>query len=1641
MEISLVLKYENEQGEIVSCVLNGEEVIIPNFKYEATRMAGAPTISFSIKNAQLLDEFWNDTMFVEFRGEKYYLAHIPSSSLSNEDGIYTHEVEMVSERAALDNVYFYDVVSDDTEDDRPASNSSEVTFHGTIEEFVERMNSSLQYAKLQTKNEDGTYSGYQVVIDGDVESESKLLAFKNETMSSVLQTIYQTYNLPYYFIGKEIHIGYESEIISTVFEYGVDDALLSIEKENSNNKVINRCTGYGSSDNLPYFYPNSTPLGNIGVEFTGDEITSATIEDGNKFSGNSLLENTLTYSELYSNRPNGVSYGYWINGVGTTDLLAPFADIKEISAKTKGVGVFAIINTANDNFEGQRNINIRFSIKIDHIAGSNAVAIQKYKDKLIVELGSVHLFYNGGKSQALNNYTVNKEDDGKYFVSINYNIREGNTYKIECYPVVTVPNLSTNEYIELSHGVTCDLKVNMEVTYANNDSYVVGYGWAYTDANGEQKVQSLSNIGVVVKGTPNVGDTLKFNLIGRRLPNQGALMPSIFRQTMGKERFYNATNGTYEGYVFPNPYVEGQPKEYIKEFADIKPTITGMLNDEDIPIDRFLDFEYDDNDDNEVEEIDDELIVKHPYFFAKLPKLGFNLFEHASENGEMTISMTSGNCGACNFVIAVDTQQEGKFINTVQVGSNGRPLKDENGNVVCGRKYYQPPLDSAQPEQNDTTNNEVWIALKKEDETYGMQMPFREKTVDANGDTIETSILPSVEDTFVILNINLPENFISAAEERLDKAILDYMLENNQEKFSYSIDFSRIYLQEHPEILAQLTENARIQIKYNDRIYEQFVSSFSYNVDSTALPEIKVELAEKLELYESPIDRAMTEMGYAFGEMLSALNVPAQCLPYFIRKDVEDTAYRKITFREGAEFGRYESGAIGTGGAISIDGNGNSIAEFDYLNVRKKATFTELTIQELKNIGGQLILSPAAMQCSRAIKLENGNYRCYFEKSNDVGDEVLQEFIVGDLARCQTLNLKYSRYYWREVVGVGDDYIDLSATSCDPSITNDEPLAGDTIVSLGNISDTTRQAAIILSAYGTNAPSMTQYAGIDGFTLEGKMVTKFSNGDNVITGKMTILPNSTGAANLADLEIGASNMIRNSGFTGDYVSKELDDDVVLEAATQLYSDPLDHWVTLGSVVVQDSTESISGKEVVVTGLLSQTLDDKFVIKENYVLSFKAKGGSIAIQAGNTRKNITLSEEYAKYTVNILPNTSNNVFVLNGVFTACDLQLEKGTIATSWSRNFKDNSSDRTYYQAQKYLTDAIHNASTTIDGGLVLSNVIEVGDYVNGAMNKVNGGISGIYANDNNNVAFWAGGDLQSAMNVVTKYTEDPTYQPTEEELATMAKFVVTHGGRAILNDIILRGYVYAKGGNFGNLKIGKYTNACGGTDDDDSLFTEREYQSGEAIYKDVVKFNNACVLLESTGHGVFGDGSIGCKSGNKIVLDSSFDENENEYKSAIYVVANANDGIRAIDVIGDVRLNGDVEIGGTNIFGSTKTSIIGDLDLSGANVTGFVREVQYIDSGNTTMVNHTNSIVIVDARTKNQYVYLTNPSAKNGNVVEVQKIGGNSIYFHSTKPFYYNGEFRSSYTFENLGATMFKFVYSDDFNGGAYNLFVTKID
>lgn len=204
---------------------------------------------------------------------------------------------------------------------------------------------------------------------------------------------------------------------------------------------------------------------------------------------------------------------------------------------------------------------------------------------------------------------------------------------------------------------------------------------------------------------------------------------------------------------------------------------------------------------------------------------------------------------------------------------------------------------------------------------------------------------------------------------------------------------------------------------------------------------------------------------------------------------------RELVTANGIQSPGFSTGALGTGLCLKMDENGDSYIEVDRMLVRKAAEFIKLVIQEIKHVGGQIILTPASMSC---VKVEDKGdyYRCHFT-ATDGEKTVENQFVVGDFARAQTFNVKEgvnenvkNTYYWRLVTGVGDDYIDLSKTDCDTGST--VPAAGDEIVQLGNRNDAARQAAIILAAYGNDAPYIKMYRGINSYKLDGKEFVSFS---------------------------------------------------------------------------------------------------------------------------------------------------------------------------------------------------------------------------------------------------------------------------------------------------------------------------------------------------------------------------------------------------------------------------------------------------------------------------------------------------------------------------------------------------------------------
>lgn len=558
-------------------------------------------------------------------------------------------------------------------------------------------------------------------------------------------------------------------------------------------------------------------------------------------------------------------------------------------------------------------------------------------------------------------------------------------------------------------------------------------------------------------------------------------------------------------------------------------------------------------------------------------------------------------------------------------------------------------------------------------------------------------------------------------------------------------------------------------------------------------------------------------------------------LAMFLRKDIADTANGLITFLKGLLIGKNGSG-------ITVLENGMSQAVVDYLYVKVKAVFDELEVKKKTYVGGEQVISHAGMKCNRVDELDDV-YRCYFKEEED-GIEIENQFTPGSLAIAQECNIKTgishhvgNRYYWRLVTAVGENYIDLSKTVCDPNVENDVPVAGDDIVGLGHKTDITRQAAIILSSVNEVSPSIIMYQGINDFTLTGKDVISFDfdkstgkarmkvYGDTYIgdkdrttymeytqdkgvdiKGMFHIEQGSTGWRNMeglpdeiqaaADLAqeakdaidnaaVGSVNLLRNSGFTGDYETEDLSAATELSADTELFSKQLEYWT--GVATVSADSDAGSGYSAAI-GSLSQSVS--LIKGESYVISYKAKGTSVSVSCGSFSVSQPLTSSYQRYTHKITFNGSG-IFLISGTATVCDLQLERGTIATDWKPSILDNDKATAGFQSINYIASAIKDGSVDILGGLILANMIQLGNYKNGKLQKVTAGVSGIY-NDDDDVAFWAGGKLEQAILTVMRFRNDPNYQPTDAEWANMANFVATHGG-----NVFLRGYIYALGGYF----------------------------------------------------------------------------------------------------------------------------------------------------------------------------------------------------------------------------------------------------
>lgn len=253
---------------------------------------------------------------------------------------------------------------------------------------------------------------------------------------------------------------------------------------------------------------------------------------------------------------------------------------------------------------------------------------------------------------------------------------------------------------------------------------------------------------------------------------------------------------------------------------------------------------------------------------------------------------------------------------------------------------------------------------------------------------------------------------------------------------------------------------------------------------------------------------------------------------HFLAKDKDDTAAGLITFLKGLRLGKSTKYYIDADGNVTI----NLLNSADYddamqsgfgfyrrkdgkiglnvtdISVWGKAYFNNLTIRETTFVGGNLVFSPSAGKIFEVREIYNETtneltgWKCYL-LADDGTTATTNMFEVDDQVRCETFNIKAgvyenvsNKFYWRKITDVSTDneeirdannnilydgkkfsWIVISAT--DKAEGSDNPAAGDTIVLMGNRTNTNRMSFVIKETYGDNAPREVGYTNVHSYTL------------------------------------------------------------------------------------------------------------------------------------------------------------------------------------------------------------------------------------------------------------------------------------------------------------------------------------------------------------------------------------------------------------------------------------------------------------------------------------------------------------------------------------------------------------------------------
>ena len=435
-------------------------------------------------------------------------------------------------------------------------------------------------------------------------------------------------------------------------------------------------------------------------------------------------------------------------------------------------------------------------------------------------------------------------------------------------------------------------------------------------------------------------------------------------------------------------------------------------------------------------------------------------------------------------------------------------------------------------------DNEVIIPTNKEE----MLIPRGERLPSLK---CNITVLYNIAMADTIYYEDAQNRLLEKAKEEIVRLLSDL---NNYEVKSYS----DVFLEENPQLqIGQSVtykdghgyELATRVLKLSTNIDYDFIQSIT--LGNQAIKGTITQLKEDVQTIIVNGGNSGNGGGFSVSQLRSLIAKYGS--DNFISKQFDDIAHGTITWEKIQRL--MQGFFLGHSNEFSIDGSGNAVlnllnsADYDNaaqsgfgfykrkdgkyglnvtdISVWGKAYFNNLTIRETTFVGGNLVFSPSAGKIFevREITDDNGEvtgWKCYL-LADDGTTATTNMWEVDDQVRCETFNIKAgvyenvsNKFYWRKITEVSTDneeitdannnilydgkkfaWIVVSAT--DKAEGSDTPAAGDTIVLMGNRTNTNRMSFVVKETYGDNAPREVGYTNVHSYTLgNGNLVYEIS---------------------------------------------------------------------------------------------------------------------------------------------------------------------------------------------------------------------------------------------------------------------------------------------------------------------------------------------------------------------------------------------------------------------------------------------------------------------------------------------------------------------------------------------------------------------